>query len=101
MDEIIKGTTPTIVYSFSKISVSDIVEAILTVKKNGTVVIEKDLESASVGEDSLSWTLTQAESLSVSNSAEIMINWKLGDGTRGASKPKNVNFTPNHKEEVI
>ena len=101
MAAIIKGTTPTIIYTFNEITVSNIVTAVLTIKNGSTITIEKTLEVATVGENSLSWKLSQEESLAVSGNAEMMINWVLGDGTRGASKTTSVTFAPNHKEEVI
>lgn len=98
---IIRGTTPTIKYTFSVVDPANITTAILTIKKGGAIAIEKDLAAASVGEDSLSWTLTQAETLSVAGAAELMLNWLTQDGTRGASETTMVSFTPNHIEEVI
>lgn len=98
---IIRGTTPTIKYTFKAIDPATITAAYLTIKKGGEVVIEKDLAAASVGEDSLSWTLTQAETLSVTGAAAVMLNWLLNDGTRGASKSTTASFAPNHIEEVI
>lgn len=101
MAAIIKGTTPTIIYTFNEISVANIVTAVLTIKRGTNIIIEKTLAAATVGENSLSWKLSQEESLSVSGNAEMMLNWVLGDGTRGASTMTSVTFAPNHKEEVI
>ena len=101
MARIIRGTTPTITYTFNTVDVSKITDAFMTIKRNGTVTIEKDLDDATVGEKDLSWTLTQSETLSVSGDACIMLNWKTNDGTRGASAETVVRFIPNHIEEVI
>lgn len=102
MTKIIIGTTPTITYKFSVVSVSDIVSAILTVKERGTTIIEKSLADASVGEDTLSWTLTQQETLDIGvKSATIMLNWKLRDGTRGASREDVITGVSNHVREVM
>lgn len=98
---IIRGTTPTIKYTFKVVDPASITAAFLTIKKGGEIVIEKDLAAASVGEDSLSWTLTQAETLSIAGMAQVMLNWLLNDGTRGASLQTVVKFDPNHIEEVI
>ena len=98
---IIRGTTPTLKYTFSVITTADLTDAYLTVKKGGAVVVTKDLTAATVEQKALSWTLTQEETLSVSGSAEIMLNWKAQDGTRGASMPTGVKFIPNHIEEAI
>lgn len=102
MTRIIIGTTPTITYKFSVVSVSDITSAILTIKERGTTIIEKSLADASIGEDTLSWTLTQQETLNMgARSASIMLNWKLRDGTRGASKEEVIMGVDNHVREVM
>lgn len=101
MAEIIKGTTPTIKFTFSNIEVADLAKAIMTVKKNGEIKIEHDLAAATVDENTISWTLSQAETLAVAGNAEIMLNWLTDEGTRGASNATQVTFTPNHKEVEI
>lgn len=98
---IIRGTTPTIKYTFSYIDPAEITEAYLTIAQDDTTVLEKELSDASVGEDCISWTLTQSETLTISNNAEVMLNYLLRDGTRGASLPAAVRFVHNLKEEVI
>jgi len=102
MTKIIIGTTPTITYKFKVVDVSEITVAILTIKERGTTLIEKNLADATVGEDTLSWTLTQEETLSIgAKSASMMLNWKLADGTRGASDVVLVTGGDNHIREVI
>lgn len=101
MAEIINGTTPTITYKFRNIDVSDITKAILTIKKGMTIAIEKTLAEAVVGKDTLSWRMSQAQTLSVLGNAEVMINWVTSSGVRGASNKTLVLFTGNHIMEVI
>lgn len=102
MQKIIIGTTPTITYKFKIVDVSDIAVAILTIKERGTTVIEKTLADATVGPDSLSWTLTQEETLSLGvKTGSMMLNWKTNDGTRGASEEVLIAGSPNHIREVI
>lgn len=102
MTRIIIGTTPTITYKFKFVPVSSIVKAVLTIKERGVNIIEKTLSDATVGEDTLSWTLTQEETLAIGvKSASIMLNWLTADGTRGASKEENVNGVNNHIREVL
>lgn len=98
---VIKGTTPTIEYTFNTVQVSNIVVAILTFKKGDCVVVTKHLEDATAGEKTLSWTLTQEESLSLEGDARAMLNWRLADGTRGATPETLLTFTKNHVNEVI
>lgn len=101
MNKIIIGTTPTIIYTFKTVSVSDITVAILTIK-SGKDTLTKTLEDAEVGEDRLSWTLTQEETLSIcSETSSMMLNWKTSDGTRGASAKTTVVMSDNYVREVI
>ena len=101
MARIIRGTTPTITYTFKTVDVADLTAAYLTIKRNNYIAVEKDLSAATVDENTLSWTLTQADTLAVAGDAYIMLNWKTNDGTRGASAETAVKFAANHKEEVI
>lgn len=102
MTKIIIGTTPTITYKFKVVPVDSITSAILTIKERGVNIIEKDLTDATVGEDTLSWTLTQEETLLIgTRTATMMLNWKTEDGTRGASEQVFVTGGDNHIREVI
>jgi len=102
MTKIIIGTTPTITYKFKIVDVSEITVAILTIKERGVNIIELNLSDATVGEDSLSWTLTQEETLLIgARTATMMLNWKTEDGTRGASEQVFVTGGDNHIREVI
>lgn len=102
MTQIVRGTTPTIIYRFGKVDVANIVVAYLTIKQGGTLLIEKTLSDALVGEATLSWVLTQAETLSPElGDATCMVNWKLADGTRGVSPRTAISIVENDKEVVI
>lgn len=102
MANIIRATTPTLKYTFRIINVSDIVSAYLTIKQDDRTIIEKSLQDATVGENSLSWMFTQQETLLMAmGKISAMLNWKLSDGTRGASRESLVSIMRNHKEEVI
>ena len=102
MTKIIIGTTPTITYKFKVVDVSEITKAILTIKERGVIIIELNLSDATIGEDSLSWTLTQEETLLIgTRTATMMLNWKTEDGTRGASEQVFVTGGDNHIREVI
>ena len=102
MTKIIIGTTPTITYKFKVVDVADITVAILTIKERGVNIIELNLSDATIGEDSLSWTLTQEETLLIgTRTATMMLNWKTEDGTRGASEQVFVTGGDNHIREVI
>lgn len=99
MASIIRGTTPTIKYTFNTIKVEDITAAYLSVK--GATTLEKSLDVATVGEDYIAWTLSQAETLELGDSISVMVNWLLEDGTRGASTKKSFMIEENYKGVII
>lgn len=101
MAKIIRGTTPTLKYTFSTISVADITAAYLTIKQAGEVIIEKNISTATIGDFDISWTLTQAETLMLVDNITVMCNWLLSDGTRGATARTKIAIEVNDKEEVI
>lgn len=101
-DAIIIGTTPTIKYKFRVVDVSTITTAILTVEKNGRNIVKRNMSTATVGEDFLSWDLTQEETLRIGRGgATIMINWLTLNGKRGASAEAPIRMDDNHIKEVI
>ena len=102
MANIIRATTPTFRYTFRVVKVSDITAAYLTVKYGCVTLFEKALAEATVGENYLEWTFTQQETLQMAGlKIEAQLNWKLADGTRGASRKSVVSISSNLKEEVI
>lgn len=101
MASIIRGTTPTLKYKFNDVDVSNITDAFLTIHTGSAEDIEKTLTDAEVGKDYLSWTITQTECLSFGDSISTMINWKLTDGTRGASDKTTIMIKNNYKEVEI
>lgn len=102
MIKIIIGTTPTITYKFKIVSPSDFRDCILTIKSNSQIILEKALADATIGEDSLSWTLTQQETLNIgTRSGKMMLNWLTHSGKRGASEETVIQGVSNHVREVI
>ena len=102
---IVRGTTPTIIFTFQTIDVSDIDTAYLVVKQWDTAKITKDITSATVDSDAgtLSWTLTQTESLALETAkrCSIMCDWLTSSGTRGRSVEKTESVENPGKNEVI
>lgn len=88
MNDVIRGTTPKIRFTFRKIAISDIETAFLTIKQNNSKVIEKSLEDATIGEQYLTFPLSQEDTLKLkaNTTLKIQIRWKLFDGNAGASK---------------
>lgn len=102
---IVRGTTPTIIFTFQTIDVSDIDTAYLVLKQWDATKISKDITSATVDADAgtLSWTLTQTESLTLETSKKcsIMCDWLTSSGTRGRSIEKTESVENPGKDEVI
>lgn len=99
---IIRGTTPTIKYTFQTIQPEDIEVAYLTIEQCGTSRIEKSLSEAIVGTDNISWMLSQEDTLSlVVGKVDCMCNWRKADGTRGASRVARITIEDNLKSGVI
>lgn len=104
MAAIIRMTTPTLQYSFSAVSVSDLTDAILSIGMGRTVVIEKELADAVVDTENntLSWRLSQEDTQALTGSSvSIQCNWLTAAGLRGASEQTNVIVLNNKHEEVM
>lgn len=99
---IVRGTTPSIRYTFSTLNVADIIDAYLTIVQ-GETVIEKTLQDAEVGEDYLDWTLSQAETVQLDDktNCQIQCKYKMQDGKVYASKIVNTKPYDILKEDVI
>ena len=66
------------------------------------IVLTKTLSDAVVEDEVISWTLSQAESLSVGKGIRTaMLNWLTADGTRGVSPEVHVMFADNHIRQVM
>ena len=88
MATIIRGTTPTITFTFSDFNATDIVEAVFVIKQGGNTILQMDLSEADVDESTLTWYLTQ-ENTFLLNSALggiIVCDWLLDNGIRGRSE---------------
>lgn len=102
MNSVIRATTPTFKYVFKTVTVTDITQAFLTISCDGTVKLEKDLATATVGQNFIAWTLTQEESLSIPAGMVVAeCNWLTSGGTRGSSGMRTISIEKNSKEVVI
>ena len=102
MKEIVAGTTPTIEYTFRSVVPSDITTALLTFKKDGIIILRKDLADAEVLENKMFFLLSQADTLKLgTGNVEIMLNWVDTNGIRGVGNTEIVKVLPNHKNEVM
>ena len=102
---IVRGTTPTIIFSFKEITVSTITEAFLVVKQWDAAKITKDLDAGTVDSvaKTVSWKLTQSETLGLDQTKQAVItcDWLLTDGTRGRSVAKTECVENSGKDSVI
>lgn len=100
---IIRGTTPTIEYTFSEVNTADITVAYMTIKQYERTVVERDLTTATVEEGKVSWVLTQAETLLLKKGveAQLHLDYLLSGGTRAAGVTETVQVDPTGKNEVI
>lgn len=103
MENIVRGTTPLIKFTFSTIDPEDLAEAYLVIKQNNAAVITKGLSDAAVGTHDISWILTQEETLELADGkpAVICLDWVTVDGTRGIGQSQTVGVTSSAIEEVI
>lgn len=105
MAAIIRATTPKITFKFKTVDVDDIAKTVLTIKQNGTTVVERDETTMTTDSDdaTISWILTQEETLSLmpKRKAEAVCDWVLTDGTRGRSFIAEYGTEEPGKDEVI
>lgn len=101
--ELIRGTTPTIIFSFDTIQAANISVAVLCVKQSKSTVIEKELSDGLVSEGKLLFTLSQEDTLKLNPSlvAKIILDWKTSAGVRGRSNIVEATVTNPGKEEVL
>ena len=105
MDSIIRGTTPTIRFTFQAVNVANITTAYMTVKQLAADVITREIDTAYIDatNNSIEWELTQEETLrlGIGRNACVMCDWKTADGVRGRSKVAEYMIAPSGKNEVI
>lgn len=105
MFSIIRGTTPTILWKFSTAQVGEITSAYLTIKRKNIAAIEKGIADASINveENTISWTLTQEDTLQLKEfkEYELHCDWLLNDNVRGAGTTAVAQVLPAGKDEVI
>lgn len=104
MVNIVIGTTPTIRFNFSIVNPTDFTEAIFTINDfNKAEILRKTLDTATIGDRYIEWTLTQNETLQldVGKSFSMMLNWLTNSGVRGVSVKESINVVDNHIREVM
>lgn len=92
---IIRGTTPTIRYTFRVVDPSRIRVAYLTIKQCDNVVIERDISTMVTGENYVEWQLTQEETLRLlvgKMPTDLQMRYKTLDGKA---------YATNHERESV
>ena len=100
---IIRGTTPPIRFTFSNVNPLEMTVAFLPIRQ-GNVVIEKELSSASSVTDTvIEWLLTQEETLALEAGrlAQVQCRYKFESGAVGASRIYDENVYAVLKEGEI
>lgn len=85
---IVRGTTPTIRFNFTNIDSSDIYVAYMTIAQNNSVVLEKDISQATLGDGFIEFSLTQEDTLLLDEKiiASVQLRCKSNLGDAYASK---------------
>ncbi len=100
-----RGTTPTLQLVVKTVDPSTITDSRLSFYTAQETVVEKDLSTAEVSSDSISWTLTQEETLAIQSPGRMTLyaicNWLTSNGTRGVSNSDTVVFKNNPVNEVM
>ena len=101
--ELIRGTTPTITYSFDDIHAADITVAVFCIKQLDKTIVEKNLADGLVSNDKLMFTLSQQDTLSLNSKlmAKVVLDWKLNTGIRGRSNIVEAKITDPGKDSVL
>lgn len=101
--EIIRGTTPTVQFVFKDVEAAQIEVAFLIIKQKNMPVIERDISTSNTGENYISWTLTQEETLGLVEGiiAKVVCDWRTFQGLRGRSELFVANVESSGKNEVI
>lgn len=102
---VVKGTTFSAVHTFSSVSAGDITGGCMTIKQKGGAVTAVEIPFSDAVVDAtantVTFTLTQAQSLNLSPGPAMEIfEWLIGT-TRGASKPVEFGVLDCGKDEVI
>ena len=80
-----KGSTPTIRWRFKTIPTRIVHAAIMTICCRNGKRITRDLKTAKITATTLEWTLTQEETLQLTDSVAIQLQYQAGAGFEGAS----------------
>lgn len=100
---IVRGTTPTIRFNFTNIDSSDIYVAYMTIAQNNSVVLEKDISQATLGDGFIEFSLTQEDTLLLDEKVIASVQLRCKNNLGDAYASKIYTFQPYDvlKESVI
>ena len=83
-----RGTTPTIRFTLNVISPNNIAAAVMTIAQFGVKLVEREYDTAVIGEHYIEWSLTQEETLTLGQSGEVEIQarYRVANGQAYESK---------------
>ena len=95
---IIKGTTPTIIFTFKNFDPTE-AEKVIVSFSNGLEITEADMDFTST---SISVWLSQEQTLAMmQGSTTVQVNFLFEDGQRVATQPERIEWTKNLHNEVM
>lgn len=95
---IIKGTTPTIIFTFTSFDPTE-AEKVIVSFSNGLEITEADMDFTST---SISVWLSQEQTLAMmQGSTTVQVNFLFQDGQRVATRPERIEWSNNLHNEVM
>ena len=95
---IIKGTTPTIIFTFKDFDPTE-AEKVIVSFSNGLEITEADMDFTST---SISVWLSQEQTLAMmQGSTTVQVNFLFEDGQRVATQPERIEWAKNLHNEVM
>lgn len=103
MVEIVRGTTPTLVFTLpNDVSTSGMTALVFKIVQNEKWIKREGLTQFNLTMHGIEVTLTQAETLKFyEGRAEMQLNWMYENGARAASTDIDVTFLRNLHSEVM
>ena len=100
---IVRGTTPTVDYSFSTIDPRTLDACYMTISQDGETIIERDSETMNATSTTASWELTQEDTLGLiaGKKCEIQLRYVTSGGLAYASAISSVEVLDVLKKGVI
>ena len=103
MVEIVRGTTPTLIFTLPEtVSTADMTAIVFKIVQAEKWVKRENMDAFTLTEHGIQLTLTQEETLKFyEGKAEMQLNWMYENGARAASTDIDVTFLRNLHSEVM